>query len=494
MKKLKIIDLARWMNGTVYGNEEAVFSGLAHIDSRQLAQGDLFFAFMGQNTDGHNFIPQALNSGVAGAVVQKIDSFWLEQLGPQQALIVVNDVLQAVQAAARQYRQTMDIPVIAVTGSTGKTSTKDLLARALESSLKVMKSPGNFNNELGLPLTILSMQPDHEALVVEMGMRGQGQITELCQIAKPTIGVLTNIGPVHLELLGSMEAIAKAKGELLQALPSDGLAVVNGEDKLVVEQAQHVACHKIFYSTDYDDLLKTIEASKEPEEAIIEAIVAKNIESLGLDGSKVSYQWICYHRDGKKCEKSEVQSFQLSLPGKHQVANALSAIVVARRLNVELTRASQALASARLSSLRWETYRLRDKITLINDAYNANPTAMVAALKTLSEMAKQGRKVAILGDMYELGEEAVLFHNQVGEEVYRQGYDLLVTIGSLGLHIAKGALQAGMEEEKIYTYSSRQDSTESTAELLQEGDYVLVKASRGMGLESLVAVLVKDLS
>ncbi|QGG47849.1 UDP-N-acetylmuramoyl-tripeptide--D-alanyl-D-alanine ligase [Heliorestis convoluta] len=493
MRNLKIGQLAQWIDGKVYGNQQRLFSGLARIDSRQVQEGDLFFAFSGKNTDGHKYVPQVLAKAVAAVVVQEFDEQWLDWLQPEQAIIVVHDVQKALQQGARAYRQSRNVPVIAITGSTGKTSTKDLVATALESTLDVMKSPGNFNNEIGLPLTLLSMQDHHQALVLEMGMRGRGQIEELCSIASPDIAVLTNIGPVHLELLGSMEAIAEAKGELLRSLQPEGIAIVNGEDALAVQQAINSSCMCVFYGLDHNQLWKTLRETGWPEDRPVEVIVADHIKALGLEGSEVFYQWLSYPR--QENDKVPLQSacFRLSLPGKHQVANALAALAVTKVLHLDTSMVAQAFLTAQLSSLRWETHRFPQKITVINDAYNANPTAMKAALGTLSEIACQQRKVAILGDMYELGEMSSQFHQEVGKEVHRQGYNLLIAIGSLGLHIAEGALQAGMEKNKVYTYETRQEAALSIVPMLQAEDFVLIKASRGMGLEELVNVLVKAL-
>ncbi|MBC9783249.1 UDP-N-acetylmuramoyl-tripeptide--D-alanyl-D-alanine ligase [Heliobacterium chlorum] len=481
---------ARWMGGKIVGNPDAALSGVARIDSRLVEAGDLFFALPGEKVDGHDFLPKALAAGATAAVVTQLREDWQQFLSPEQALIIVDDGIKALQTCAKAYRQELSLPVIAVTGSTGKTSTKDLLASALSCSFDVMKNPGNFNNEIGLPLTVLSVQAHHQILIVEMGMRGPGQIEALCQIAQPVVGVLTNIGPVHMELLGSMEAIAQAKGELLQSLPEEGIAVVNGEDFLAVEQSVRQAQRSIYYGTCQKNLTLTLTKAIPPSsDKRVEVVWAKDIKPLGEKGSKVSANVGLFHIGSGEWHLKEAIDFHLPLPGRHQAANALASLAVAWGLEADLTAVAQGLTNAQLSSLRWETCQLKDNMTMINDAYNANPAAMKAALTTAVEIAAARRTVAILGDMYELGEEAGRFHEEVGAYAAQAGVGLLITVGPLGSQIAEGARSAGMVDGAVLHFDEVEKAAEAVRGLLGSGDVILIKASRGMRLERLASAL-----
>ncbi|MDD2421640.1 MAG: UDP-N-acetylmuramoyl-tripeptide--D-alanyl-D-alanine ligase [Heliobacteriaceae bacterium] len=490
MRGVDVAGLAGWAGGKVFGDATTAIDGVARVDSRLVTAGDVFFALPGEKADGHLFVAQALAAGAVCAVVRQIEAAWLPLLGPGKAILEVADGLQALQACARAYRETLKLPVIAVTGSTGKTSTKDLLAAALGTQFKVWNNPGNFNNEIGLPLTVLGVQAHHQALVVEMGMRGPGQIRALCAIARPQIGVLTNIGPVHLELLGSLAAIAQAKGELLGALPPDGTAVVNGQVPAVVAQALLCRRPAVYYGLSLEELMQGLIAGGMAGGHLVTAVIADKVELLPEgQGSSVQGRVVVLAGPEGPVDTIENFAFFLPLPGRHQAGNALAALAVTYVLGGNLAQAAQGLGQARLSALRWETHRLPGGITLINDAYNANPAAMEAALTTLAGLAGLHRKVAVLGEMYELGFLAVDSHEQVGKQVAESGYDLLVAIGNLAAHCVDGALKAGMNRENIMWTPDVETAVKVLPGLLRPGDYILVKASRGMHLERLVMAL-----
>ncbi|MBM7867516.1 UDP-N-acetylmuramoyl-tripeptide--D-alanyl-D-alanine ligase [Heliobacterium gestii] len=486
--------LAEWMGGRLIGDGAALLSGSAVVDSRQVAPGDVFFALPGEKVDGHDYVPAALAAGAAAAVVRCCDDDWIASLTPGQGLIVVKDGLQALQDCARAYRSQLTIPVIAVTGSTGKTSTKDLLAAAIGARFDVMKSPGNFNNEIGLPLTLSGVQERHEALVVEMGMRGEGQITALCDIARPVVGVLTNIGPVHMELLGSIEAISRAKGELLRSLPAQGTAIVNGEDHRAVAESLRCRCPVVYVATSAEALAEGLRRGGVNAEATVQAIWATKVTSRGEQGSCVTGAIGSFIPGLAAGKRESAFDFVLPLPGRHQVANALLAMAAARAIGVATDTAAGGLAQARLSSLRWETRSLDGAMTLINDAYNANPAAMTAALTTAAELARSNRLVAVLGDMYELGAEAPEHHRQVGRRAAQLAAGLLVAVGELGAYIAEGALAAGMARERIHRFADAETAAAALPGLVKEKDLILIKASRGMRLERVAQALAEALT
>jgi UDP-N-acetylmuramoyl-tripeptide--D-alanyl-D-alanine ligase len=369
---------------------------LGQIDhSRSIKPGDLFFAFPGERVDGHDFLEQVFDQGAAAAVISHQVNFQ-----NRAALIMVADPLTALQDLAYYYRRLYSIPVVAVTGSTGKTTTKDLIAGVLEQRFNVLKTSGNYNNEIGLPLTLLQLKHSHQVVVLEMAMRGPGQIAALCELSRPQAGVITNIGKTHLELLGSQEAIALAKGELLQALPSDGWAMLNAEDPWQVKLSEKVSGEVIFYG--YSDHC-TISASQ---------VVLNNLAGVEFKLSTPAGQTPCF----------------LPLPGAHNVTNALAAAAVGYRFGLTPQEIAAGLQSASLTEMRLEIKQGKDGVKIIDDSYNASPSSTIAALKLLAESGGE-RTIAVLGDMYELGEETVDGHRQVGKEAVALQIDCLCTVG-----------------------------------------------------------------
>ncbi|MGB4215944.1 MAG: UDP-N-acetylmuramoyl-tripeptide--D-alanyl-D-alanine ligase, partial [Thermacetogeniaceae bacterium] len=374
------------------GSSQVEITGVS-IDSRKVRPGDLFFAFSGEHVDGHDYIEDAFQRGAAAAVISHpVDC---QQDKP---LIRVSDPLQALQALARGYRSLFNIPVVAVTGSTGKTTTKDLIAGVLGSKMAVIKTEGNYNNELGLPLTLLNLDDQHQAAVLEMAMRGPGQIAELCEISHPLVGVITNIGKTHLELLGSQEAIAEAKGELLSSLPIDGCAVLNADDPWQVKLASRVRGELIYYGTDSMCQIR-----------------ATDIRLRGLEGV-----------DFKLHTPSGEADCFLPLPGAHNVANALAAAAVGYRFSLTAEEIAAGLTSASLTGMRLDVKAGIRDTKIIDDSYNASPASTTAALELLAAV-DGNRKIAVLGDMYELGEETISGHREVGEKAALLSIDCLCT-------------------------------------------------------------------
>lgn len=425
------------------------------IDSRQAVPNCLFFALPGSNVDGHQFVQDILDCR-GFAVVKRGYS------KSSDRIIQVEDPLKALQKLAEIQLERLKIPVIAITGSNGKTSTKDLTAAVLSEKFSVHKTQGNFNNELGVPLTILGLEQHHQAVVLEMAMRGFGQISELTKIAPPDIGIITNIYPVHLELLGSMENIAQAKIELLYGLKPKGIAVLNGDDLLLRRSAAKVSevKNKVFYGREIDNDLR-----------------ADNI-SFDTQGN-ISYDCIW---------GSECYNVSLNLPGLHNVYNSLAAVAVGLEFGMSLADCITGLQKAELTRMRLEIEIGAEQVKIINDTYNASPASMHAALDILAAIETNGSRIAVLGDMLELGSISESAHTHVGEHA-AQVCDYLICVGNYGAVVRQGAETAGFPQERIRVYQTVEDLLLDIKRLVQKQDLVLVKASRSVALERVVEVL-----
>ena len=425
------------------------FTGVT-TDSRAVKPGELFVALKGGNFDGHDYCVKAAELGAAGVVVSRD----VEGLPAGVSVFKVEDTLLAYQQLAHAYRlKQQGLKVFAITGSNGKTSTKDLLAACLGAKYKVVKTQGNFNNEIGLPKTLLSIQPDTDIAVVEMGMRGLGQIAELCRIAEPDSGLITNVGETHMELLGSMENIGKAKSEIVVDLPSDGFAVLNGDNEYVLAAAGKTKAQVVYFG------------------------LGENCDYRGSDivTSALGTTFTCTE---KKSGKSV--SVRLQLIGEHNVYNALSAIAGAACYGVPLEDSAKALATARLTGSRQEIIYIGD-ITFINDAYNASPASMEAALKTLAEAKKAAhgavRTIAVLADMLELGAISEDAHRRVGRWAVENGVDYVLTYGPEAAYISEEVKKLGGE---TCHYADRQGAADKLRQLATAGDIILLKGSNSM--------------
>jgi len=443
------------------GSGDVMINGLA-TDSRAVEPGNVFVAFSGENVDGHGYLETAMRSGARAVMITRAEAFDADVEATARkrgaCVVLVPDALRAVQDLAASHRARLTCPVIGVTGSTGKTTTKDFLTAVLGMRFNVISTLGNQNNELGVPLTVLRAGPGTDVLVVEMAMRGLGQIARLCEIAKPTRGLITNVGTSHIELLGSQEAVARAKAELLQALPTDGFAFVNADDSFSELQGLLSSAPVVTYGM-------SAEADVRAEGVEIDSMSLATFDLIAAEGSS---------------------SVTLGVPGRHNVYNALAAAAVGLSLDIALDDVVEGLASGRSSAMRMQVFQSATGVTVINDAYNANPTSMRAALETLAEMGTTGKRVAVLGDMAELGTLTELAHFQMGERVARMPIDVLVSVGPRARHIADGARAAGMEPDLVRPCVTVEEASEVLDDLLTSGDVVLVKASRVMGLERVV--------
>ncbi|NLL19043.1 MAG: UDP-N-acetylmuramoyl-tripeptide--D-alanyl-D-alanine ligase [Clostridia bacterium] len=443
----------------LFGNGQREITGYS-IDSRTIEAGHLFFALPGEQVDGHRFVGEALAKGASGAVVSRLPQ-GLDPYLARAGLIVVPGVLQALQQLATAMRLKAGIPVVAVTGSNGKTTTKDLIAAVLGSQYSTLKTEGNFNNELGLPLTLLSLKESHRIAVLEMGMRGLGQIRELCRIARPDYGVITNIGTAHYELLGSQENIAKAKGELPHSLPDKGTAILNRDDpwcfRLGVELKQKRPDLSIIYYGFHQSAW----------------VRATGLEHLNTG---VGFQVVW--------EGKSYQAY-LPLPGAHNVQNALAAIAVGLINDISLKTCIDGLARVVVSEKRLAQVAGMNGSTIIDDTYNANPGSVVASLEVLASAAGK-RKIAVLGTQRELGALAEKGHRNVGAKVADLEIDLLLTVGVEAQWMADEALRQGMEAKQVYSLNNNQEAIQMLQQLLRPGDVVLVKGSRALAMEEIV--------
>jgi UDP-N-acetylmuramoyl-tripeptide--D-alanyl-D-alanine ligase len=417
------------------------------VDSRVAGPDSLFVALKGERADGHDYVADAVARGASGIVVQRP----VELAGKEMPTVfLVRDSLAALQALASYWRGRHRVEVIGVTGSVGKSSTKELIAALLASRFRVLKSEGNLNTEIGLPLTLLQLDDSIEQAVLEMGMYAPGEIRQLCQIARPRVGVVTNVGASHMERLGSLEAIAKAKAELVECLPRDGIAVLNGDDRLVRAMASRSAASVLLYGLDpaFD-------------------LWAGRIEGRGLEG--ISF---VLHHGGEELP------VRVPLLGRHSVHTALAAAAVARVEGLSCQEIAIALQTA--SSFRLvATPGLRGS-TIIDDTYNASPDSTLAALDLLAEL--EGRKIAVLGDMRELGPYEAEGHLRVGRRAAAVA-DLLIVVGEKGALIGREAAARGAQ---VIFASSREGAAAKLLDQLRAGDQVLVKGSRAMRMEEIV--------
>ena len=437
-----------------YKGKNVEFTGLT-TDSRAVKAGELFVAFSGETFDGHNYCAKAVELGATGVLISKD----VEGLPEDVAVFKVPNTLKAFQEIARAYRRSFaDLKVFAITGSNGKTSTKDLLAACLGAKYNVVKTQGNFNNEIGLPKTLLNITADTDIAVVEMGMRGLGQIAELCEIAEPDSGLISNVGETHMELLGSMENIGKAKGEIVENLPADGFAVLNGDNEYVVAAAGKTKAKVVFFglseACDYR---------------------GSDIVTTGLGTT-----FTCTEKATGKAVQVKLQ-----LIGEHNVYNALSAIAGAACYGVTLEESVKALATARLTGSRQEIIYIGD-ITFINDAYNASPASMEAALKTLAEAkkaAKNARTIAVLADMLELGAISEDGHRRVGKWAVENGTDFILTYGDEAAYIADEAKKLG---GNVQHCADRHEAANVLRTIANAGDIILLKGSHSMQVDKML--------
>jgi UDP-N-acetylmuramoyl-tripeptide--D-alanyl-D-alanine ligase len=423
---------------------------LAHgysIDSRTVSAGELFFAVKGERLDGHDFVAAALEKGAVAGVVRKDQQ---HRFPGNTRLLPVDDTLIALQTLATAVRKLWGKSLIGVTGSAGKTTTKEAIAHVLASKFRVLKSEGNFNNHFGLPLMLLKLEPEHDLAVIEMGMSHAGEIRALAKIAHPDLGVVTNVAPVHLEFFDSLAGIARAKYELIESLPSNGTAVLNADDEYVSQFGRDFKGKVIKYGT-------TIGAD----------VRAENVQSKGAEGSEFDIV-IAGTREYAR----------LPLVGEHNVLNALAAVSVSISSGIKVSESVAALSTLKPADKRGQVLQLGN-ITVINDCYNSNPKALNAMVDALSDM-KAARRIVVAGEMLELGPAGEALHRESGRHIGEKKIDVLIGVRGLAHALVDGAKHAGTRAEFVAT---PEKAGEWLARETRDGDVVLLKASRGVKLE-----------
>lgn len=421
------------------------------VDSRAVKAGEIFFALPGARVDGHDFVPEVLEKGIAAAVVSR------EVAVPekfQDKLIRVPDTLKALGASGHAYRERWNGLVIGITGSNGKTTTREMTHHILSKFISCKRSPKSFNTDVGVPLTIFTVDPDDLALVAEMGANAPGEIAELAKIAQPDIGVITCIGESHLEGFGSLDGVAAGKAELVQSLPRHGLAILNADDPKFDFLASRSACRVLSFG------------------------FSERAEFRGTDFVSNSDSCEFNLRGGIKV--------RVPAPGRHNAMNALAAMAVANHLGMDMVRAAESLSDFRLPEMRYQE-ELIGGVHVIFDGYNANPSSMHAALATFRGSAATGRKAAVLGDMLELGAESERLHCAIGEEAAASGLDALWAVGRFSCSLAGAARNKGMNVAECF--EDMEAACARVRNFLRPGDALLVKGSRGMKLERVVDAL-----
>ena len=431
------------------------------IDSRQIEQDGIFIATKGERVDGHSFIPQVFEKGALGVVCEE-----LPEVLPG-VCIQVEDSFRALQDIAVYYREQLTIPVVGITGSVGKTSTKEMIAGVLSEKYNVLKTEGNFNNEIGVPLMILKIRQEHQIAVLEMGINHFGEMHNLSRMAKPDICVMTNIGQCHLEFLGTRDGILKAKSEIFDFANPNAQVIVNGDD----DKLQLLGTESVPYLKNSMTLTRFGRGQQNE-------FYADHIKINGLFGSSM----VVHTPDG-------AFPLEVKLPGEHQIYNALAATAVAMKLG--MTPQEIAAGAAKVQAMGGRSHLIRtNRYVVLDDCYNANPVSMKAAVELLTNAV--GRKVAILGDMFELGEKETQLHAGIGTFCAECGIDEVICVGSLSANMAQAAKESGAAGMQVYHYEELEQLRRDLPGLLQPGDNILIKASHAMHFEKLVEDLTQN--
>ena len=456
MKNMILGNIADACGGTYHGTEAAKEKTIAEIttDSRKAGKDSLFVAIKGERVDAHKFIPAVFKQGALCVISEQ------ELEAPAGAYIQVDSSLQAIKDIAEFYRKQLDIKVVGITGSVGKTSTKEMIASVLSEKYRVLKTLGNFNNELGLPLTVFRLREEDEIAVLEMGISHFGEMHRLSKIARPDICVITNIGQCHLEFLGDRDGILKAKTEIFDYLAPAGTIVLNGDDDKLATLQEVKGIQPVFFGIDSDRMIS-----------------ATQIHSLGLKGIAC-----------RICTGQGDFDVTIPIPGYHMVYNALAGTAVGLSLGMTTEEIKRGIEKLESLSGRFHIIET-DNYTVVDDCYNANPVSMKASLKVLGDAL--GRKVAILGDMGELGENEQQLHEEVGVAAGQQGIQLLICVGALSEGMARAAKETNPQMEVIHK-QTLEEAIDSLQQCLKQGDTILVKASHFMHFEKIVEVLTKQ--
>ena len=463
MKDLYLDKIIQVTKGTMIGKEQNLICNEFSSDTRSLKDGDVYIGIKGENFDGNSLYKEAFEKGAKVCILnqemkEKIEK---EDQEKDKTILFVEDTMQALGKIAEYKRSLYSIPVVAITGSVGKTSTKDMIGSVIAQKYKVHKTQGNYNNAIGLPLTILGLK-DEEVLVVEMGMNHFGEIDYLTNIAKPTIAVITNIGTSHIGNLGSRENILKAKLEILNGLQDKGTIIINQDNDLLQKWAKEDGkYHKLTYGIE------------EKSDVMAEDIKIQETESKF-----------------KIKEANKTYEIEVPISGKHFIYNSLSAIAVGKILEIPMEQIIKGIKDFKLTNKRMDIQTIEEEITVINDSYNASYDSMKASLEYMHKLAGK-RKIAILGDMLELGKFAKQLHQKVGEEVVKNEVDLLITVGPLAHYIAEEAIEKGMKEQQVIEFLTNKEVVFYLKQNMKKGDIILLKASNALNFTQILEELKK---
>jgi UDP-N-acetylmuramoyl-tripeptide--D-alanyl-D-alanine ligase len=446
MPTLTVRELAEMTHGEVIQNPDVVIASVV-IDSREVKPDSAFFAIKGERLDGHQFLLQALNTAPAAVISQLPDS-----IPPNKGIVRVADTTQALQELARSIRKRYKFLLIGITGSAGKTTTKEMIGTLIATERRTWRSYANLNNLIGNPLSIDNMPDDAEVVVSEMGMNHKGEIAQMAGLTHPDVGVYTNIGPVHIEFFGTVEKIAEAKRELLENLAPNGTVVLNADNEHVMNISRGFQGKKVTYGIDHHADFH-----------------AENILERGLFGTRFSIQG---------------HDFELALPGRHNLENLLAAIATARSIGISWEGIERGIGALKPAQHRGVVVPWKGA-TLYDDTYNSNPYAVSRALALLKHADVKGRRIAVIGDMLELGEQELQFHYKTGRDI-PNSVDIVIGVGKRSEALLDGARAAGFSEERLYHFDNADSVANFLERYIRPGDLILVKASRGIGLDRVI--------
>lgn len=463
MNSIFLKDVEKYCNGKILiGNENEVLENFV-VDTREINKGDIYVGRKGSKCDSNLLYEEAFDKGAKVCILQKqsvegqINIEEIAKKYPGRAIVLIEDSTKTLQEIAEYKRSLYNIPVVGITGSVGKTSTKDIIASVVAQKYHTLKTIGNFNSQVGLPLTVLRLQ-NHNAMVVEMGMSQKGEISNLTKIAKPSIAVITNVGTAHIGILGSRENILNAKLEIVEGLQDGGTLVINNDNDML---------HK-WHEENRSDKYNVVTFGIENESDIM-------AEDVVMTENGSTYK---VRVNGKE------YNVNIAVGGMHFVLNSLCAIAVGNLLDIEMEDILKGIANFELTKRRMQVEKNNIEVTIINDCYNANYDSVKAALEYLGKI-DGSRKIAVLGDMLELGEYSKKLHEDVGKEVYKNKIDILLTVGELSKDIAKKAIDLGMKAEDVHTFENNVEAIDFLNETMKKGDIVLLKASNGMNFQEI---------
>lgn len=454
MPTLTFTQLADMIGGTVIQGGDAVSSTVV-IDSREVKPDSVFFAITGDRLDGHQFLPQALQTA-RGAVVTRVP----ENVPADKGIVQVDDTTVALQRLSTSIRERYPFLLIGITGSAGKTTTKEMIATLVATERRTWKSWGNFNNLIGAPLCVDNTPDDAEVVVSEMGMNHAGEIAQIAGWTRPNIGVYTNIAPVHIEFFGTIEGIAAAKRELLENLAPDGIVIVNNDNEHVVRISQGFAGKIVTYGVEHDADYR-----------------ARDIRERGLLGTRFTLE-----------AEDTTRELELVLPGRHNLDNLLAAIATARAAGISWEGIERGVSEVKPAYHRGVIIPLPNGATIYDDTYNSNPYALGRTLELMALADVQGRRIAVIGDMLELGEQELQFHRDSGKGIPR-AIDVVVGVGKRAPSLLEGAREAGFADDALHHFADAQAAGAFLQNFVREGDLVLIKGSRGVGLDKAVTML-----